>query len=107
MMSDLITQEDREAAALLMIDLGGFDHRLDSKLREGKWDEHAAVTSISEARRCHGDADAIKELFDDALNEWGAAGYGRDTLFQTNFTAVVSKLRSDVLAKLATTATSA
>jgi len=102
-MSDLITQGDRDAAGLLLLDLGD-DMKTVEKVEQGRWDQHAAVVALSEARRCRGDADAIKDLFDEALNEWGAAGYGRDTLFMTNFTAVVSKLRSDVLAKIATQA---
>jgi len=105
-MSDLITDADRKAAGLLLLDLGD-DMKTVDKVEQGRWDQHAAVVALSEARRCRGDAEEIKALFNDALNEWGAAGYGRDSLFRTNFTAVVSKLRSDVLAKLATPATSA
>ena len=43
-----VTQEHRDAAALLMMDLGGYDERLDKKLRNGLWDCHAAIQALAE-----------------------------------------------------------
>jgi hypothetical protein len=45
-----VEQEHRDAAALLMMDLGGYDERLDKKLRNGLWDDHAAIQALAEQR---------------------------------------------------------
>lgn len=42
-----VEQEHRDAAALLMMDLGGYDERLDKKLRNGLWDDHAAIQALA------------------------------------------------------------
>jgi len=49
-MSDMITDEDRKAAGLLLLDLGDEIKKVE-RVEQGRWDHHAAVKAISEARR--------------------------------------------------------
>lgn len=44
------TQADREDAAYLMISLSGYEPGLDSRIREGRFDTHAAVECIASFR---------------------------------------------------------
>lgn len=49
-MSELITDADRKSAGMLLLDLGD-DMKTVERVEQGRWDEHAAVIAISEARR--------------------------------------------------------
>lgn len=45
-----ILQIDREAAALMMIDLSGYIEREDRRIRSGQWDGHIAVETLASHR---------------------------------------------------------
>jgi hypothetical protein len=76
-------------------------------MRAGKIDESPLVQTFARFEAEHltrieatpaVDREGVASLFDEALNEHGPAGYGRDTPMQVAFGQVLSKLRRDILA---------
>jgi hypothetical protein len=106
---EIIIQEDREAACDILERWGGIHNsQVIMDTQTGRRDlEDGFAGDLVRAFAAHRtlfspSREAIDDLFNEALNEHGAQGYGRDTPAQKTFTEVVSKLQRDVTAVLST-----
>jgi hypothetical protein len=104
-----IIQEDREAACDILERWGGIHNSqviMDTQTGRRDLEDGFAgelVRAFSTHRMMFSPSrEKIDDLFNEALNEHGAQGYGRDTPAQKAFTEVVSKLQRDVCELLLT-----